>query len=58
MAHRIYVGAHDEVEVPDLNVVVKRGDSIEVTPEQAALLDDQPENWAKPNTTAAKEVTA
>lgn len=55
---RVYVGPHDEVDVPDLGVTVKRGESVEVTAEQAAVLDEQPANWAKPNTNAAKEVTA
>lgn len=55
MPHRVYVGGHDEVEVPDLDRVVKHGESVEVTAEQAARLDEQPDNWAKPNTNAAKE---
>ena len=52
---RIYVGGHDEVEVPSLGVV-KRGESVEVDADMAASLDEQPTNWAKPNTKAAKEV--
>lgn len=55
MPHRIYVGPYDEVDVPALNATVKRGDSVEVTAEEAAGLDAQPDNWAKPNTNAAKE---
>lgn len=56
MPHRIYVGAHDEVELPALDLVVKRGDSVDVDADTAVLLDAQPANWAKPNTKAAKEV--
>jgi hypothetical protein len=55
---RIYVGPHDEVEVPALDAVVRRGEAVEVTAEQAALLDEQAANWAKPNTNKAKEVEA
>lgn len=52
---RVYVGPHSEVEVPALGVVVKHGGSVEVDADLAALLDEQPSNWAKPNTKAAKE---
>ena len=55
---RVYVGPHDEVELPALGLVVKHGDAIEVESDLAALLDDQPTNWAKPNTNAAKEADA
>lgn len=55
MPQRTYVGAHDEVEVPALGAVVKRGEQVEVDADLAAALDAQPDNWAKPNTKAAKE---
>lgn len=55
MPQRVYVGAHDEVEVPALGAVVKRGEQVEVDADLAAALDEQPGNWAKPNTKAAKE---
>lgn len=58
MPHRVYVGPHDEVELIPTGQVVKRGDSIEVDSDLAAQLDEQPSNWAKPNTKVAKEVEA
>lgn len=58
MPHRIYVGPHDEVELITTGQVVRRGESIEVDTDLAAALDEQPSNWAKPNTRAAKEADA
>lgn len=54
MQHRTYVGAHDEVELAATGQVVRRGEQIEVDADLAAQLDEQPANWAKPNTNAAK----
>jgi hypothetical protein len=55
--HRIYLGPHDEVEVPALDgAYVRRGEPVEVDDEMAAQLDLQPDVWAKPNTNAAKNV--
>lgn len=51
--HRVYVGPFDEVEV--LGQTVRRGEQIEVEAEEAERLDDQPDNWARPQTKAAKE---
>lgn len=53
--HRVYIGGHEEVDVPLLDRIVARGEAFEVTAEQADTLDASPELWAKPNTTAAKE---
>jgi hypothetical protein len=55
MPHRTYVGPHDEVEIAATGQVVRRGQSVEVDAEFAETLDAQPENWAKPNTKAAKD---
>lgn len=55
MPHRIYVGPHDEVELAATGQTVRRGDSVEVDSDLAEQLDAQPENWAKPNTNAAKD---
>jgi len=52
MAYVKYVGDHDEVDVPDLGLVVKRNQTIEVSSEQAEGLLCQEENWKK--TTATK----
>jgi hypothetical protein len=54
MPHRTYVGAHDEVELAVTGQVVRRGESVEVDADLAEQLDAQPNNWAKPNTNAAK----
>jgi hypothetical protein len=51
--HRVYVGPHDAVDA--LGQTVRRGEQIEVDADTAALLDAQPDNWAKPQTKAAKE---
>lgn len=53
MAHRTYVGPFDAVEI--FEQTVRRGEQIEVDTDTAARLDEQPENWAKPQTKAAKE---
>lgn len=55
MPHRIYVGPHDEVELAATGQVVRRGEPVEVDPDLAEQLDEQPANWAKPNTNAAKD---
>lgn len=54
MPHRIYIGPHDEVELPAADAIVRRGESVEVDADLAEQLDEQPDNWAKPNTNAAK----
>jgi hypothetical protein len=54
MPHRVYVGVHDEVELAATGQVVKHGEQIEVDADLAKALDEQPDNWAKPQTTAAK----
>lgn len=51
--HRTYVGPFDAVDI--LEQTVRRGEQIEVDDATAALLDEQPDNWAKPQTKAAKE---
>jgi hypothetical protein len=58
MARRVYVGPHDEVEIAATGDVVRRGESVEVDAELADLLDAQPDNWAKTNTNAARDVSA
>lgn len=45
MQHVVYVGPHEEVEVPEADAVVKHGDPVEVSDELAARLLDQPSNW-------------
>lgn len=55
MQHRVYVGPHAEVELVEAGVLVRRGESVEVDADLAALLDEQPTNWAKP--AAAKKTT-
>lgn len=54
MVQRVYVGPHDEVELIDTGDFVRRGESVEVDADLAARLDEQPGNWAKPATKAAK----
>lgn len=58
MPHRVYVGPHDEIEISETGQVVRRGSSAEVDAEMAERLDEQPDNWAKPNTNAAKNAPA
>lgn len=53
MPHRVYVGPFDAVEI--FEQTVRRGDQVEVDADTAASLDEQPDNWAKPQTKAAKE---
>lgn len=55
MPQRVYTGPHDEVDIPSLGLTVKRGEPIDVEPDVAKSLDEQPDTWAKPNTKAAKE---
>lgn len=52
MPYLKYVGDHDEVDVPDLGLVVKRHQTIEVSAEAAEGLLCQEDNWKK--TTATK----
>lgn len=42
-----YDGPFDEVEIPDLGVVVKRGEEFEVDSTQGAALLEQSENFTK-----------
>lgn len=56
MARRIYIGPFDEIELDVTGAVVRRGEAVEVDDSLAARLDEQPANWAKPNTKAAKDV--
>lgn len=51
-----YIGPEAEVDVPDLRLVVKHSQTIEVTPEQAEGLLCQGDNWKK--TTATKSAPA
>lgn len=44
----VYVGVFDEVFVPDLGRVVKRGEAVEVGDELGAGLLRQEANWARP----------
>lgn len=57
MPRRIYVGPIDEIEtrIGGVDMFVKRGDVIDVTSEQAAVLDQCPYNWATPRATTKKE---
>jgi hypothetical protein len=57
MPKRVYVGPHDEVDLPAASAIVRRGEAVEVSAELAAQLDEQPENWADPRTSAAKTAT-
>lgn len=63
MQRRIYVGPVDAI-ITNLGTDprlggrtwrVERGESVEVSDEQAALLDKQPDNWAKPRTEAKSD---
>jgi hypothetical protein len=58
MPRRVYVGPHDEVEIAATGDIVRRGDSVEVDADLAEMLDAQPDNWAKTNTNAARDVSA
>ena len=51
-----YIGPHDEVEVPDARLIVKRNQTIEVSGELAEGLLCQEDNWKK--TTATKSAPA
>jgi hypothetical protein len=50
-----YVGPHDEVEVPALNLVVANGQVVEVKTADAESLLEQPSNWQRVEPKAAKE---
>ena len=52
---RTYSGPYDQVEIPALGLVVKYGEPVEVDTDTAKLLDEQPDNWAKPSTKNTKE---
>jgi hypothetical protein len=47
-----YVGPHDEVDVPDARLIVRRNQTIEVSKELAEGMLQQTSNWEK--TTATK----
>ena len=50
MARRIYVGPVAEIltVLDGIEMQVERGDSVDVSDEQAAQLDLCPDNWATP----------
>lgn len=51
-----YVGPHDEVEVPDLNLCVKRNQTIEVPSEALDGLVCQEGVWKKTTATKSADV--
>lgn len=55
MPRRIYVGPIVEMvtRLDDVEMVVSRGQSVDVSEEQAEELDRQPANWAKPRSPQA-----
>lgn len=66
MPRRIYVGPVDAI-ITNLGTDtrnggqtwrVERGEAIDVSDEQAALLDKQPDNWAKPRTEVKSDKVA
>lgn len=52
MVYVKYVGDHEEVDVPDARLIVRKNQTIEVSAELAAGLLCQEDNWKK--TTATK----
>lgn len=58
MPTRIYVGPHDEVEIAATGQVACQGQPLEVSDELAALLDEQPSNWALPTKPVSTPVPA
>lgn len=46
-----YIGPHDEVEVPDARLVVKRNQTIEVPGELVDGLLEQQDNWKRTSAT-------
>ncbi len=58
MPKRVYVGAVDGIEtvLDGRVIVVERGQEVEVSVEQAKLLDAQPDNWA--TVAGARKATA
>ena len=61
MPVRTYIGPIDIIATVLLDgreVVVARGEPVTVSDEDAVRLDAQPDNWAKPQTKAAREAHA
>ena len=57
----VYVGPHLAVELnmPDGTIgLVEHGGTLETSPEHAELLLEQPSNWQKPQTGAARSAKA
>lgn len=50
-----YVGSHDEVEIPSVGVVCKRGATVEVSDSLADSLLEQPDNWQPVKATEKKK---
>lgn len=50
-----YVGSYDEVEVPSVGVVCKRGAEVEVPDSLGKALLEQPENWQPVKATEKKK---
>jgi hypothetical protein len=50
-----YVGSHDEVEVPSVGVVCKRGAVVEVSDSVGASLLEQTDNWQPVKATEKKK---
>jgi hypothetical protein len=50
MPRRIYVGAITSIvtRLDDVEMTVHRGESVDVSEEEAERLDRAPDNWAKP----------
>ncbi len=56
MAQRTYNGEYQGVELvlPEGRIPVKKGETVEVTDEVAARLDEQGDNWLTPTTGRTK----
>lgn len=50
-----YVGSYDEVEVPSIGAVCKRGAVVEVSDSVADSLLEQPDNWQPMKATEKKK---
>lgn len=57
MPRRIYVGPIVSVvtRLDDVEMTLSRGESVDVSEEQAEVLDRDEVNWAKPRTPKTKE---
>ena len=57
MARRIYVGSVDAIDtvLDGVEMTLERGEAVDVSDEQAEIMDLCPDNWLKPKAAATRD---